>query len=69
MTTIAELHKEIIRELTALYSPDEARAISYGLLQHFGKFSRTQLHAFPNTEQDIEQNEDSAKNSEEVLEQ
>ncbi len=50
MTTIAELHKEIIRELTALYSPDEARAMSYGLLQHFGKFSRTQLHAFPNTE-------------------
>ncbi len=47
--TIAELHKEIIEELTAAFPPEEARALSYALLQHFGHLSRTQLHAFPET--------------------
>jgi release factor glutamine methyltransferase len=48
--SVAQLHRESQRQLRPLYSKEEARALSYALLQHFGKLSRAQLHAFPDAE-------------------
>ncbi|MDR2359306.1 MAG: peptide chain release factor N(5)-glutamine methyltransferase [Prevotellaceae bacterium] len=50
MFSVAQLHEQSQRQLQPLYSKEEARALSYALLQHFGKLSRTQLYAFPETE-------------------
>ena len=49
MFSVAQIHEQSQRQLRPLYSKEEARALSYALLQHFGKLSRTQLHAFPET--------------------
>ncbi|MDR0582292.1 MAG: hypothetical protein LBG31_04935, partial [Prevotellaceae bacterium] len=49
MFSVAQMHEQSQRQLRPLYSKEEARALSYALLQHFGKLSRTQLHAFPET--------------------
>ena len=49
MFSVAQLHEQSQRQLQPLYSKEEARVLSYALLQHFGKLSRTQLHAFPET--------------------
>ncbi|MDR3350376.1 MAG: peptide chain release factor N(5)-glutamine methyltransferase [Prevotellaceae bacterium] len=50
MFSIAQLHGQTQRQLRPLYSKEEARALSYALLEHFGKLSRAQLFAFPETE-------------------
>lgn len=50
MITVLQLHREMQRQLQPLYSKEEARGLSYALLQHFGKLSRAQLYAFPETE-------------------
>lgn len=50
MFSVAQLHEQSQRQLQPLYSKEEARALSYAVLQHFGKLSRTQLYAFPETE-------------------
>jgi release factor glutamine methyltransferase len=50
MPSISQLHQATQRQLQSLYTKEEARALSYALMQHFGKLSRTQLYAFPNTE-------------------
>jgi release factor glutamine methyltransferase len=47
--TVAQIHEQLLQELQPLYSQNEARVLSYELLQHFGKLSRAQLHAFPET--------------------
>jgi release factor glutamine methyltransferase len=39
-----------VRQLQPLYPPEEARALSYALLQHVARLSRTHVHAFPDTE-------------------
>jgi len=48
--TLAQLHKDIVQKLNLNYSINEAKAISYSLLQHYGGYSRVQMLAFPETE-------------------
>jgi release factor glutamine methyltransferase len=48
--SIAQLIAYSIHNLQTLYPANEARALSYNLLQHFSGLSHTQLHAFPDTE-------------------
>ncbi|MDR1406194.1 MAG: peptide chain release factor N(5)-glutamine methyltransferase [Prevotellaceae bacterium] len=52
--SVAQLHEQSQRQLRSLYSKKEAQALSHALLQHFGKLSRTQLYAFPETEPSTE---------------
>jgi len=47
---LAQLFEEILEKLNSHYSINEAKAISYSLLQHYRELSRTQVLAFPEIE-------------------
>ena len=47
---LAQLFEEILEKLNSHYSINEAKAISYSLLQHYGGYSRVQMLAFPEIE-------------------
>jgi release factor glutamine methyltransferase len=47
--TVAQIHRQSVRQLRLQYPEEAARALSYALLSHCSGRTRTQLHAFPET--------------------